>query len=221
MSAVIYIGGFVTAAEELAEAQRAKIEAIENDGQAFEVKDDEISFRLKSIEGSNPVEDYVVPPLNKLLELAKEEDIRLNGSFEVTSDWSDFDNTGIDVINNRIDWYDISVRDIDTDTLKKELERRGFRFDRLEVATSAGILYADINHDVDNPGIAITLNPAGSSDIVDCSFVTVYESPKKNEPRPVDVVIRTFADVFSEDPSRPEEVLRREDIIEACGIETA
>ena len=217
MSAVIYIGGFVTAAEELTENQATKIEAIENDGQAFEVRDDEISFRLKSIEGSDPVEDYVVPPLNKLLELAKEEGIQLNGSFEVTSDWSDFDNIGIDVIDNRIDWYDISVRDIDTDTLKKELERRGFRFDRLEVATSAGILYADINHDVDNPGIAITLNPAGSSDIVDCSFVTVYESPKKNEPRSADVAIRTFADIFNEDPTR-EDVLRREDIMEALGI---
>ncbi len=94
---------------------------------------------------------------------------------------------------------------------------------KIEIPTSAGILKAFDVQDPDNPGIAVMLQPAGSDDDIDLSYVTVYESPElatgMNE-RPVDVAILTYGDPHTEDYTH-KDLIRREDVVESLGIEGA
>ncbi len=91
---------------------------------------------------------------------------------------------------------------------------------KIEIYTSAGVLKAFDIQDPDNPGIAVMLQPAGSDDDIDLSYVTVYENPElatgMNE-RPVDVAIMTYGDPYSEDYTS-KDIIRREDVVESLEI---
>ena len=88
----------------------------------------------------------------------------------------------------------------------------------LEVYTSAGIIRANKCDDPGQPGIAITLRPAGYDDEIDVSYVSVYEDPayreKDGDERDVDVCIMTYADASKETYTK-KDVIRREDIMKA------
>lgn len=93
--------------------------------------------------------------------------------------------------------------------------------EKIEISTSAGNLRAYTSKNPDQPGICVMLNPAGSEDEIDVSYVSVYEDPEYalNGERPVDVSIMTYADPYSEDYT-DKKVLKREDVIKALELDT-
>ena len=93
----------------------------------------------------------------------------------------------------------------------------------IEVQTSAGVIKAYESPDPGQPGIAVALQPAGTEDEIDLSFVSVYEEPQyitKDGERPVDVCIMTYADPFTEDYTS-KDVIKREDVVNALDIDKA
>lgn len=92
--------------------------------------------------------------------------------------------------------------------------------EKLEVETSAGIIRAYESTSPEQPGIYVMLQPKGSEDEIDVSYVSVYEDPAIATPageRPEDVVILTYGDVYQEDYT-DKTILRREDVVEAVSI---
>ena len=87
---------------------------------------------------------------------------------------------------------------------------------KAEVATSAGVIKAYECTDPGQPGIAVVLQPAGMDYEIDLSYISVYEDSDlaTRGQRPVDVVIATYADAYSEDYTSCD-IIRREDVVEA------
>lgn len=93
--------------------------------------------------------------------------------------------------------------------------------DVLEIRTPAGILSACPSTDPGQPGICIMWRPEGFDSEIDISFVSVYKDPAyrtRDEEGPKDVVIMTYADVYSEDYTK-KDILRREDVEAALEVE--
>ena len=91
--------------------------------------------------------------------------------------------------------------------------------DMIEVCTSAGVLRAYRSTDPGQPGICVTLQPAGYDCEIDMSYVSVYEDPEymtSDGERPVDVSIMTYGDAYSEDYTN-KVLIRREDVMAALG----
>ena len=87
----------------------------------------------------------------------------------------------------------------------------------IEVSTSAGIIRAEKSCDPGQPGISVTLQPDGYDYEIECAYVSVYEEKgyqTEDKEEPVDVVIMSYGDPYSEDCTR-KDILRREDIVEA------
>ena len=90
--------------------------------------------------------------------------------------------------------------------------------DKVEVATSAGIIKAYADTTAELPGIFVMLQPAGSSDEIDVTSIVCYEEDlSEDHERPVDVAIRTYGDPYNEDITS-KVILKREDVMEACMI---
>lgn len=93
--------------------------------------------------------------------------------------------------------------------------------EKLEVMTTAGTLKAYKNPDPGRPGICVMLQPKGSTEEIDVSFVHVCEDAgyqSKDEEQPEDVVVMTYADPYDEDYSS-KDILHREDIVNALSID--
>ncbi len=74
--------------------------------------------------------------------------------------------------------------------------------DLIVVPTTAGVITAEKCTDPGQPGISITLQPAGTDFMIDMSYVTVTEAPEyqtEDKERPEDVVIMTYGDIWDED----------------------
>ncbi len=88
----------------------------------------------------------------------------------------------------------------------------------VEVYTSAGVIRAYENPDVDQPGICVMFQPSGYEDEIDAAFVSVYEDPEyaSDGERPVDVAIMSYGNAATEEYTT-KEVIRREDVVTALG----
>ena len=89
----------------------------------------------------------------------------------------------------------------------------------LEVMTSAGVIRAYKSTDPGQPGISVMFQPAGFTEEIDLSFISVYEDPEyrtKDGERPEDVCIMTYADVSQEDYTY-KDIIRREDVLKSLG----
>lgn len=91
----------------------------------FQAEDGIINFQYDQMEGSDPIETYVLTPLRKLAELAKEREFSINGNIEISSDWSDYDDVTFVVTEREITIHNTQIFNASTDELLKELERRG------------------------------------------------------------------------------------------------
>ena len=126
MGMVIYVNGELSS-DGLTDKQISFIEDIK-DGwgeKAYFVLGDSIFYNSEQIGGCTPYEDGVITPLEKLIEYAKKENISIDGNLEVSSDWDDYDNIGIEVKNNEITHYNTEISGTTTDELVNELKRRG------------------------------------------------------------------------------------------------
>ncbi len=88
---------------------------------------------------------------------------------------------------------------------------------KISIPTSAGVLKAYESADPAQPGICVCMTPAGTEGEIDLSYISVYEDPEiatKMGERPVDVVVLTYADPYSEDYTA-KDILRREDVVKA------
>ena len=88
-----------------------------------------------------------------------------------------------------------------------------------EVYTTAGVLRAYESSDPGQPGICISLQPAGYDGEIDAAYVSVYEDTSyatSDEERPVDVVILSYGDATTEDYT-VREIIRREDVVAGLG----
>ena len=92
----------------------------------------------------------------------------------------------------------------------------GLMPDSMSVPTAAGIIRAVKCCDPNNPGIAVTLLPAGSGAEIDLFLAEVNEMTGFDE-RSVDVVLRTWGDPTQDDYTS-KVVVRREDVMERCGL---
>ena len=91
----------------------------------------------------------------------------------------------------------------------------------LEVPTSAGVIRAEKSADPGQPGIAVTYQPAGYDCEVDTAYVSVYEDEgyrTSDNERPVDLVIMSYGDIYSEDYTK-KDIIRREDVQSALSSE--
>ncbi len=91
----------------------------------------------------------------------------------------------------------------------------------LEVPTSAGVIRAEKSADPGQPGIAVTYQPAGYTCEVDAAYVSVYEDEEyktSDNERPVDLVIMSYGDIYTEDYTK-KDIIRREDVHEALSSE--
>lgn len=89
----------------------------------------------------------------------------------------------------------------------------------ISTKTSAGVLKACVSNDFNQPGISVTLVPAGYEEEIDVAYATVYENSEyatADNERPVDVVIFTYGDATTEDCTN-KEIIRREDVIAGLG----
>ena len=90
--------------------------------------------------------------------------------------------------------------------------------DKVEVATSAGVIKAYAGATKELPGIFVMFQPAGSDDEIDMTSVICYEEDLTvDHERPVDVVILTYGDPYTDD-STSKVIIKREDVMEACKI---
>lgn len=129
----IFVEGYLETTSVLTSEQRAYIRAIENgyECDAFDVEGDGlISLKLEECEGSNPIVDYIEKPLKDLVAYLKSQNITLSedGYFEVSSDWGDYDDITITISPDlEITYENTEVINAKTETLIKELEKRGFK----------------------------------------------------------------------------------------------
>lgn len=89
----------------------------------------------------------------------------------------------------------------------------------ISTETSAGVLKACVSNDPNQPGISVTLEPAGYEGEIDVAYATVYENPEyatDDNERPVDVAIFTYGDATTDDCTN-KEIIRREDVIAGLG----
>jgi len=126
MGCIIYTNGELNTSE-MSEEQISFIESIKDAWgyQVFAVKDNCIRLRQDEIEGSDPLADGVEGPLTKLLEYANEQEISINGDISIKSDWNDYDNILIGIVDNEISYANAEIRYASNDELIRELERRG------------------------------------------------------------------------------------------------
>lgn len=127
------------------------------------------------------------------------------------------ENTLLTMIAEETDPYRAQTLRDALERLKKEAEKADN--DLLgEVCTSAGILRAYKNPDVDQPGICVMFQPAGYEDEIDAAFVSVYENPDyaSDGETPEDVAIMVYGDATTEEYTT-KEVIRRQDVITGLG----
>ena len=128
MGCVIYINGELSA-DEISEDAAEKIAAIQ-DGwgdNAFKVDKNTITFIASVQEGSDPLYDAVIEPLDKLLALVKREGVFIDGNIEITSDWSEYDNITFIIKENQLKSKNTEIINASTEDLIEELESRGYR----------------------------------------------------------------------------------------------
>ena len=130
MGVVIYINGGVVAEGERLNTFLGIIEKASEKNKVFTVRDDEISFRFNQTDGSDPIEDYVLKDLRKLCDFADQMNISLCGDFDITSDWNDYDNITIRVMNevgkNQIKQYNTELLNAPDEELIAILKSRGY-----------------------------------------------------------------------------------------------
>lgn len=125
MSVVIYISGEI---ETTAKGKNLeKILGIKNgfEEESFNCKDGVIGFKYSEVGAGEPMESYVYGPLRKLTDLAQKEGFHLDGYIEVSSDWNDYDNISIKVMDQGYRVCNTEILNAGTDELVAELERRG------------------------------------------------------------------------------------------------
>ena len=86
-----------------------------------------IIFRCETYQGSAPTGNIIIPALEALVAIAKSNCVSLNGSIEIHSEWSDYDNQTIGVTEDGLSYANTEVLNAGTDELLEELKRRGFR----------------------------------------------------------------------------------------------
>lgn len=93
---------------------------------AFNISEDGSDFEFTGggIEGCDPYTDGVLNPLKNLIEMAKEDDLTIDGEFTIKSDWSDYDNIVVMVTDNELSTANSELVHASTDELVDELKRR-------------------------------------------------------------------------------------------------
>ncbi len=109
--------------------------------QPFQASGNTISFEVKQIEGSDPIEDGVIKPLKSLVEWAKENKADVNGDFTIYSDWDDYNGISVKIESNELKQVDIRLEGYSTEDLIAELKRRGEY--KLKVETPDGTMIAE------------------------------------------------------------------------------
>ena len=99
--------------------------------EVFDVFDNHISFVEESYEGLSPYEDYVYQPVKELLQIARENDFKVNGIVKISSDYSDYSNITMIIEDNDYRCCDTGIFEADTKTLLEELKRRGVLNDEI------------------------------------------------------------------------------------------
>lgn len=127
MGVMIYPSMELTTDKKLDDKQRLMINMIRDNynSRAFVCNEaDEIVLYGEEIEGFDPIEDGIKNPLEKLLNLAKEYDFKLNGYVEIKSDYRDYDNVLIQVSDNQMKEENLEISNASTQQLLDELVKR-------------------------------------------------------------------------------------------------
>ena len=91
----------------------------------------------------------------------------------------------------------------------------------LEVKTSAGIIRAYADDNVDQPSISVVLKPKDSDDEIDCAFVYTVENIEyqtTDKELSSDVVIQSYGNPY-DDAYTKKDILRRRDVKDALQID--
>ena len=126
MSVMIYINGEV---ETNAQGESLKSVLEIKDGwgcPAFRYEHGILNL-YESADGSDPINDAVRIPLNRLAELAKKDGFCIEGTVNITSEWSECDSRTFVVENGNVREVNTEIHNVDTYELIEELERRGIR----------------------------------------------------------------------------------------------
>ncbi len=128
MGIVINVYGKGTIDGKINEMHIADIAGIKNvwDDQAFAISKDGYDFEFADSEmnGSNPYEDGVFTPLDRLVEYAKRNNLTVDGAFTISSRWSDYDNITILITNNQLKTGNTEIMNASTEELEQELQKR-------------------------------------------------------------------------------------------------
>ena len=84
-----------------------------------------LTFRNEEMEGSDPIEDYVVKPLKELVAIARKRRFKIEGSIEISSEWRDYNNVTIEIKDRSYSIYNTVLMNVSTEELLGELKRRG------------------------------------------------------------------------------------------------
>ncbi len=126
MGAIIYIDGSLTA-DRMNTIIHERFRTVLNGWKelGFRINGDEIKLAWDTMEGLNPLEDGVYTPLKELMRVAIDLNVKLNGSFTINSNWSDYDNLSVIVSENDVRYVNTEVINAPTDELIRELMARG------------------------------------------------------------------------------------------------
>ncbi len=127
MGLYVNVYGSVVAKEEITPIQKDQIEDIKNGWgyEAFTVDDNIISFADSSFDGAEPFTDGIDDPLEELLNYAKRNGISLNGTFDISCGYDDYDKMLIEITDNEERFISKEIRTASTGCLLEELKRRG------------------------------------------------------------------------------------------------
>lgn len=128
MGIMIYVSGEGIVNGELTETKISALKEIK-DGWGypafyFSKNGSEFEISESPMEGCDPYSDGVLKPLNSLIEYSKSQELIVNASFTIKSDWSDYDNIKVIIEDNELITANSEIANATTEELKSELEKR-------------------------------------------------------------------------------------------------
>ena len=129
MGCMIYIGGEIKFNKAPKKKQREALSNVQDawGSPAFGVDETGAHILPESIEACDPFEDGVEKPLKEFIELLEKFKIKANGTFFISSDWSDYDNIAIIVEDNKVSYGNTEIVSATDEELIVELLKRGYK----------------------------------------------------------------------------------------------
>ena len=136
MGVTIYIDGCIDMESKsdtvLTNYKEKVVEVLNGRGdKALKISDNSLYFRYGTYEGFNPSLDGVFIVLEDAQKLANEIGVVLNGDIRITSDVSDYDDFVVHLADGEVFYGDTKIESATDIQLIKELEKRGYRVEKV------------------------------------------------------------------------------------------